>query len=230
MTATPDANSSFSGWSGACSGIGSCVIPMDAAKNVTATFTAISAAIGDATVTEGNGGTTPASFTVSLSSASTHAVSVAFATVDGTATAGSDYQAGGGTVAFAPGETTKTVTIDVLGDTAVEPDETFSVNLSSPVGAAVARAQGIGTILNDDSPAPPPARCVVPKLKGKTLAQAARALRAAHCALGKVARAYSKTKSGRVIGQKPPAGRTLKTGAKVNVTLSKGPKPKPKKH
>src|SRR5205809_4566 len=107
--------------------------------------------INDVSVVEGNSGTSNAVFTVSLSFASTHSVSVNYATANGTATAGSDYTAlTTTTLAFAAGETSKTITVQVTGDTAVEPDETFVVNLSGAVSGSIADGQGVGTILNDD--------------------------------------------------------------------------------
>jgi hypothetical protein len=72
------------------------------------------------------------------------------------------------------------------------------------------------------------ARCTVPKLTGKTLTQAKRALTTSHCALGVVSRAYSKQKKGRVSAQSRRAGAVLAAGAKVNLTVSRGPKPKPR--
>jgi hypothetical protein len=106
--------------------------------------------IGDVTRTEGNTGTRAASFTVILSSASTETITVAYATADGTATAGSDYQATSGTLTFAPGETSKTVTVQVIGDRLPEPNETFVVNLRSPTNAPIADGQGVGTIVDDE--------------------------------------------------------------------------------
>jgi probable HAF family extracellular repeat protein len=107
--------------------------------------------IDDVTVTEGHTGTRTAAFVVTLSTASGGPVTVAFATANGTATAGSDYQAASGTVSFAPGETTKTVTVPVNGDRAGEPNETFVVNLSQPTGNAVLTdGQGAGTIVDDE--------------------------------------------------------------------------------
>lgn len=106
--------------------------------------------IGDASVREGNSGTAVATFTVTLSAASTEAVTVAYATADGTATAAGDYQAMSGTLSFAPGETSKTITVPVRGDRAAEPDESFLVNLSGPSNASIAKAQGVGTILDDE--------------------------------------------------------------------------------
>jgi probable HAF family extracellular repeat protein len=109
--------------------------------------------INDVTVAEGDAGTTAATFTVSLLPASGQAVSVNYATADGTATAGPDYVGASGTLNFAAGETTKTVTVNVNGDTANEAHETFFVNLSGATNATAADAQGQGTITNDDTPA-----------------------------------------------------------------------------
>ena len=111
-----------------------------------------SLSINDATVTEGNSGTTTATFTVTLSAASASAVTVNYATADGTATAGSDYVAGSGSLILAAGETSKPIPVTVNGDTTVESDETFTVNLSGASGATIADAQGVGTIANDDVP------------------------------------------------------------------------------
>src|SRR5205807_607517 len=110
-----------------------------------------SLSIGSASVTEGNSGTTPMTVTVFLSAASGRTVTVNYATADGTATAGSDYTATSGTLAFAPGETSKTVAVTVLGDTSLEADETFGLALSGPVNAKLARASATGTIRNDDT-------------------------------------------------------------------------------
>jgi hypothetical protein len=111
-----------------------------------------SLSINDVSVSEGNVGTTSASFTVSLSSASAQTVTVNYATADGTASAPSDYVAIPSTMlTFTPGETSKTVTVTVNGDTTFEPNETFFVNLSGPANATIADGQGQGTINNDDS-------------------------------------------------------------------------------
>jgi Calx-beta domain/FG-GAP-like repeat len=110
-----------------------------------------SLSINDVSVTEGNAGTTNANFTVTLSAASTTAVTVNYATADQTATAPGDYTATNGTLTFAPGETTKPVTVLVNGDTNFELNETFAVNLSSvSSNATILDNQGIGTITNDD--------------------------------------------------------------------------------
>lgn len=106
--------------------------------------------IGDATVTEGNTGTVAAQFTVTLSASSSKTVTVAYATGNGTATAGSDYQGAGGTLIFAPGETSKTINVLVNGDRVGESNETFFVNLSAATNATIVGGQGIGIILDDE--------------------------------------------------------------------------------
>jgi hypothetical protein len=109
-----------------------------------------SLSIGDSTVLEGNSGTTSAVFTVSLSSAVGRPVSVQYMTLAGTATAGVDYRPTSGTLQFGPGQTTRTITVAVVGDTTYEPDETFSVVLTGPVNATIVKARGVGTIRNDE--------------------------------------------------------------------------------
>ncbi|WP_312709084.1 putative Ig domain-containing protein [Stenotrophomonas sp.] len=108
--------------------------------------------IGDVSVNEGNSGTTPVVLTVTLSSPSSQPIQVQYATVNGTATAPSDYTAASGTLNFLPGVTTRTITVLVNGDTQVEPDETFLVNLSTPINAVLGDASATVTILNDDQP------------------------------------------------------------------------------
>ncbi len=120
--------------------------------------------IGDVTVGEGNSGTTAAQFKLVLSGPSGKPVTVPWSTSNGTATAGSDYQAASGTITFAPGETLKSLSVNVIGDTVVEPNETFLVNLGVVQNATVADGQGLGTIRNDDTavvvpPPPAPANC-----------------------------------------------------------------------
>lgn len=109
--------------------------------------------VNDVTVTEGNSGTTVAEFTVSLSAAATAPVTVSFRTADGTATtADRDYLATTGRLTFARGETTKKVRVFVYGDTKNEAAESFSLVLSSPTNATIAKDRGTGTISNDDTP------------------------------------------------------------------------------
>ena len=90
-----------------------------------------------------------ATFMVSLSPASSELVTVAYATQDGTAVADSDYTAASGTLQFDPGMTSHTIRVAVLNDTAVEPTETFAVELSDPVRATLADGTGVGTITDD---------------------------------------------------------------------------------
>ena len=74
-----------------------------------------------------------------------------YVTSDGTATiAGNDYVATSGTLTFPAGVTTQPIPVPLIGDTTVEPDETFFANLSNPVNATIANGNGTGTILNDD--------------------------------------------------------------------------------
>ncbi len=110
--------------------------------------------IGDVTKLEGNTGTTAFEFTVSLSATAAGQVTVDYSTVPGTASAGVDYTAATGTVTFAAGEVTKTISIAVTGDTDIEEAETFAVLLSNPVGATIADNTATGTITNDDSNLP----------------------------------------------------------------------------
>lgn len=91
-------------------------------------------------------------FTVSLSRPSTSTVTVRVATSNGTAKSGKtgDYTAISGTLSFAAGVVSQTVSVTVRNDTTVEPNETFFVNLSSASGATIADSRGLGTILDDD--------------------------------------------------------------------------------
>src|SRR5256885_5747222 len=112
-----------------------------------------SLSINNVAVTEGNTGTTNANFTVTLSAASSRTVTVNYATADGTATAPADYVAiPTTTLTFNPGETIKSITVPVNGDTVDEIDETFAVNLSNPINATLSTASGTGTITDDDGP------------------------------------------------------------------------------
>jgi hypothetical protein len=110
-----------------------------------------SISINDVSQVEGNSGTTSFVFTASLSNPSSQTVTVNYSTADGTATVASgDYANAAGSLTFAPGQTSQTVSVAVNGDVTFEPDETFSVNLSGAVNATLADATGLGTIRNDD--------------------------------------------------------------------------------
>jgi hypothetical protein len=108
--------------------------------------------IASVTQKEGNSGTTVFSFPVTLSNPSTKTVTVDYATSDVQATAPSDYAATSGTVTFAPGEVAKTIDVAVVGDTVVEPNETFAVTLANPANAVLSTSAyaALGGIVNDD--------------------------------------------------------------------------------
>ncbi len=108
---------------------------------------------GGGEVVEGDSATTAqAAFTVSLSPAASLEVSVSYATADGTAEAGSDYESASGTLTFSPGETTRTVSVTVNGDDEAEADETFTLTLASSPNGSIdpqnSSAQAV--IANDD--------------------------------------------------------------------------------
>ncbi len=103
--------------------------------------------INDLVISEGDRGITNATFTVTRTGIVTDPVTVGYRTVDGTATAGSDYVATSGTLTFAPNETSKTITVGIIGDLIPEYDETFFINLNNATNATVDKAQGVGTIV-----------------------------------------------------------------------------------
>jgi hypothetical protein len=105
--------------------------------------------IGDATVTEGNTGSTDATFTLTLPFAHGEDLTYHYSTSNYGATAGSDYTAAEGDVTIPAGQTTATITVEVLGDRLAESTEYFAVNISS-VGGPIADPQGFGTILDDE--------------------------------------------------------------------------------
>jgi hypothetical protein len=107
--------------------------------------------INDVSAVEGNSGTTPFTFTISLSRAYDLPVTVDWATANGTAIAGLDYAAAGDQWTFTPGQTSKQITVAVTGDRLPEPDKTFFVNLSTPNSyAAISRGMGVGTLIDDE--------------------------------------------------------------------------------
>jgi Fungalysin metallopeptidase (M36)/Calx-beta domain len=110
--------------------------------------------IQDVSLREGDEGTTNATFTVDLLSGGDQTVSVDFSTLNGTAGSPADFAATNGTLIFNPGETNKTFTVLIKGNTNSEPDKTFFVVLANPVNAILATTQATGTILNDDNKNP----------------------------------------------------------------------------
>ncbi len=106
--------------------------------------------IADASVTEGDGGIRILTFTVALTRESAQPISVHYGTADGTAKAGEDYETATGTLVFAPGETTKTITIVIKGDKEKEGKETFFLKLWGADNALVLDDLGVGAIFDDD--------------------------------------------------------------------------------
>jgi len=159
-----------------------------------------SISVGDVVAREVNGATVAAGFPVTLSSPALTPVSVSFATRDGSATAPADYTATSGSLTFTPGQTRGTITVPLTDDRNGENAERFAVVLTDPLGAALGRAAGAGTIVDDDAqavrPAPRITMAVTPTRRGSTLVR------------------------GRVL---PPAGALLTacSGAQVAVTVSR---------
>ena len=128
--------------------------------NTASAITAVilpSLSINDVTLFRGSSGTTNAIFTVSLWPPPGQSVTVQFATTNQTANtnnqtaiAGTDYVSTNGTLTFAPGMTNQTIAVPIIGNLLNETTTTFAVNLSNPTNAVLARAQGLGTILNDN--------------------------------------------------------------------------------
>jgi len=109
-----------------------------------------SVSIGDVSVFEGNTGARTAGFLLTISPMTSSSVTVGYSTANGTAIAGSDYDAASGTVTIPAGRTTWAVYVTLKPDRKREPDEVFYVNLSHANGATIADGLGVGTIRNDD--------------------------------------------------------------------------------
>ncbi len=122
--------------------------PLDGSDDISHDIAVLTVSGGS--VTEGNSGSKQLEFTLNLDQFYGTA-SVDYTTKDGTATtAGNDYVADSGTVSFVGGSTSEKVSITVKGDTTVEPNETFSLQLSNPVNLTLAKTSATGTIVNDD--------------------------------------------------------------------------------
>src|SRR5437764_658506 len=113
-----------------------------------------SVTIGSASQTEGDLGSRHMTFTVTRSSGGTGTFSVSYTTHPGTALADRDFANTSGTLFFGANQTTATLTVDVLGDTLDEDDETFTVELTGPTSGVTlgTPATGTGTIVDDDAP------------------------------------------------------------------------------
>ena len=106
--------------------------------------------ISDTKITEGNRGRKNAQFQITLDAKPEETVRVNYTTANQTAKANQDYKPTNGTLTFSPGQTRKTITVPILGDTQIENNETFQLNLSKPKNAQLKDKRGIGTITNDD--------------------------------------------------------------------------------
>ncbi|MDD9909714.1 MAG: hypothetical protein OXR62_08495, partial [Ahrensia sp.] len=123
--------------------------------------------VSDPVITEGTGGTKQAVFEISISRASTSDLTFDFATADGTALAGQDYVARNGQFTIAAGQTTTSIVVDLIEDSAIETAETFSLVVTPDIAAApaigngAADASGVATILDDDTSTSLPVLSVV---------------------------------------------------------------------
>lgn len=106
--------------------------------------------VNDVRITEGSTGQRSFRFIVSMNRTARQAVTVDYATVDGTAAAPEDFVALSGTLTIPQGARSRVVTVKVNGDRTPEPTETFSLALSNPTGATIVDGEGIGTIRSDD--------------------------------------------------------------------------------
>jgi len=107
-------------------------------------------AIQDVAIVEDNAGQKNATFNITLDQITDQTVTIKYATVNNTAIAGSDFVAQTSQIVFAPGVQTQTISVPIIGDTVVEPNETFFVQLSEPSNGVITTAQATGTITNDD--------------------------------------------------------------------------------
>lgn len=146
------------------------------------------------TVEEGTGGTTNVLFDINLSSAATERTQVKWKTANFTANS-ADYENENGTVVFQKGQKTKTISVDVTGDKRDEPDEAFTVTLTSPVAAALGQQKGsFGVIEDDDGPK---VRIGKPRMRGKNLVAKVTCPKSASRCRGKLVGKAGKLKLGR---------------------------------
>ncbi|HEX7154146.1 MAG TPA: Calx-beta domain-containing protein [Thermoanaerobaculia bacterium] len=106
--------------------------------------------IADVSRSEGNVGNATVDVVVTMSSSALFPITVDYATGGGTATPGVDYLASSGTLTFAPGQSTRRITLTIVSDDVREADETFFVTLSNATGGVLTDATAVVTILNDD--------------------------------------------------------------------------------
>ena len=108
--------------------------------------------IANGAIDEGDAGSRSLALTVTLSALTSDEVTVDWTTANGSAVSPADFTARSGTLSFAPGATTRTITVPIVGDRLDEPDETFRVRLSNPSGATIADGEAVATIRDDDDP------------------------------------------------------------------------------
>jgi hypothetical protein len=196
LTATPEVGWSFGGWSGACTNASeTCTVSMDADKSVGATFTKNRYALTVDVNGDGSGAvsSTPAGIDCGLACSSVFEWGTGV-TLTATPAAGSTFTGWSGACADW-----------FTGDCVV------TVHSATSVTATFARSFK------------PPRACVVPQVRGKPIRTAKAAIARGHCKVGTITRAYStRVKTGRVISQKPAAGKRLKSGSKVRLTVSRG--------
>ena len=132
-------------------GTGLGTIMDDDSPNPPAPPTPPTISVADASpVLEGNAGATTVAFTVTLSAPASGQVTVDYQTAAGSATSGTDYDDGSGTLTFSPQDTSEQILVDVNGDLTDEPDESFDVDLSNPQQATIADGHASATITDDD--------------------------------------------------------------------------------
>lgn len=197
LTATPAAGSTFAGWAGGgCSGIGTCTVATNADTAVTATFNLAPETLDVEKSGTGSGSVTSSPPGISCGATCSHAYAHGTSvTLTATPAEGSTFAGWAGGGCSGTGTCTVTTNLDTT--------VTATFKLVTP---------------------PLPQKCMVPKVKGKTLKAAKRAIKNHACTVGTIKHATSRTvEKGHVISQKPKPGRRLKHGAKVNLVVSKGP-------
>jgi hypothetical protein len=271
LTATAGVDSSFSGWSGACTGTGACTVTMTQARSVTATFSLIAETLSVSKSGSGSGmvSSNPTGIDCGSTCSHSYAYGTSVTLTAGAAT-GSAFSGWSGactgtgscniTLSQAQSVTAifnlipETLTVAKKGDGAGSVSSSpsgiscgttcsFSYGYGTPVTLAAKAARGssfvgwsgacTGTAACTVSMTAARSvqasflrNCLVPKVKGKRLKAAKRALERHDCRVGKIKHAFSaKVKKGHVISQKPKPHKRLKHGAEVNLVVSKGKKP-----
>jgi hypothetical protein len=149
--ATTEGNETFSVWLTGVTGA-TVADPAGVATIVDAeSVSGTAIAIGDATVREGqNGGSRYVNLTVTLNQPSASTVTVSYSTANGSAVSPNDYLGRSGTITFRPKARHRYVLVYLTPDQLVEGNQSFSVNLSSPVNATIADGTGTVTLVDDD--------------------------------------------------------------------------------